>query len=446
MMSNRNSFSHLPTIAMNSENFETLYSAKNFRTKIIEAIQKADNRIYLVALYLEDDEAGRKILSELYTTKQKKPGLDINICVDWHRAQRGLIGEKVSEGNIAMYKSFANENIHKIPVYGVPVRAKEVFGVLHLKGFIIDDQVIYSGASLNNMYLNYHHRYRFDRYHVFKCRELAESMVQFVRQAIIEHPAVNDLTCSVQPTTKEIKVDIRQLRASLAKSSYHFISKKAGPKQIAITPIVGIGKRRNKLNQSIIQLITQAENEIFICTPYFNFPRNIEKKVKIAIQRGVKVTIVIGDKTANDFYISPEKKFKAIGGLPYLYEVNLRQFAKTNETNIANCKLSINLWKHGNNSFHLKGIWVDKRYMLITGHNLNPRAWKLDLENAILIQDCFQHLTSQFNKEVNNILQHTQAIRTYRQLEKVENYPTDVQKLIRKITRVKVDRVLKQIL
>ncbi|MGY3568474.1 CDP-diacylglycerol--serine O-phosphatidyltransferase [Vibrio paucivorans] len=446
MMANRNPFDQLPALAMNPENFEVLYSAQDFRTRIISAIREASKRIYLVALYLEDDEAGREILTELYEAKQRNPGLDINICVDWHRAQRGLIGAESSEGNAAMYKRFCEKYEHKVPVYGVPVRGKEVFGVLHLKGFIVDDQVIYSGASLNNIYLSYHERYRFDRYHVLNHTTLANSMVDFVRQEMIAHPAVNELACSSKPTTKAIKADIRQLRASLAQSSYQFAPEEATPEQIAVTPIVGIGKRRNKLNQGINQLIAQAKDEIFICTPYFNFPKSVAKEVKKALKRGVKVTIVVGDKTANDFYISPEEEFKTIGGLPYLYELNLRRFAKANEANIASRQLSINLWKHDDNSFHLKGIWVDKRYMLITGNNLNPRAWKLDLENAILIQDHYHHLTEQFDKEVENILQHTQLICTYRQLEKVEDYPDSVQKLIRKITRVKADRVLKQIL
>ena len=277
-------------------------------------------------------------------------------------------------------------------------------------------------------------------------KALADSMVNFVQKEMIDHPAVNNLACAKKPETKEIKAQIRQLRASLAKSSYQFDSQTVSQEQVAITPIVGVGKKRNKLNQGINQLLAQAKDEVFICTPYFNFPRSVAKEVKKALKRGVKVIIVVGDKTANDFYISPEEEFKTIGGLPYLYERNLRQFAKSNEANIASRKLSIHLWKHEENSFHLKGMWVDKRYMLITGNNLNPRAWSLDLENALFIQDNFHHLTPQFEKEVENILQHTQLICTYRQLDKAEDYPDSVQKLMRKITRVKADRVLKQIL
>ncbi len=446
MISNRNLFNQLPTIAQDPAQFETLYTAADFRTRLIQAIREASKRIYLVALYLEDDEAGREILSELYAAKARHPEMEIKVCVDWHRAQRGLIGAAPGETNAAMYREFAEQHQQQIPVYGVPVRGREVFGVLHLKGFIIDDLVIYSGASLNNIYLNYKERYRFDRYQMIGNAVLADSMANFVDQQMVAHEAVHNLADANKPSTKDIRLDIRQFRTQLGKASYQFESQAVSEKQVALTPIVGVGKKRNRLNQAINHLLSLARDEIFICTPYFNFPRSVSKEVRRAIRRGVKVTIVVGDKTANDFFIPPSQPFKTIGGLPYLYERNLRQFAKANEANIASRKLSIHLWKHDENSFHLKGIWVDKRYMLITGNNLNPRAWKLDLENAILIQDHFHHLTPQFEKEAENILQHTQLVCTYKQLEKVEHYPEAVQKLMRKITRVRADRVLKQIL
>ncbi|WP_373958988.1 CDP-diacylglycerol--serine O-phosphatidyltransferase [Vibrio gigantis] len=446
MIASRNPFIQLPTIAQNPDKFEVLLSAQEFRTRLLDEISRATTRISLVALYLEDDEAGREILTALYEAKQKNPELDVSVCVDWHRAQRGLIGAESSEGNAAMYKEFAEKYQHSVPVYGIPVRGKEVFGVLHLKGFIVDDSVIYSGASLNNIYLNYHDRYRFDRYHVLNNAALADSMFTYVHEQMISDSAVYDLADKNKPVTKELKPAIRQFRASLSRSQYQFDGQDVSPEQVAVTPLVGIGKRRNRLNQGINQLVAQAKDEIFICTPYFNFPPSLAKEVKKALKRGVKVSIVVGDKTANDFFISPEEEFKTIGGLPYLYELNLRRFAKANEAHIASRNLSIRLWQHDSNSFHLKGIWVDKRYMLLTGNNLNPRAWKLDLENGIFIQDHYHHLTDKFQAEVDNILQHTQLICTYKQLDKVDSYPTEVQKLIRKITRVKADRVLKQIL
>ncbi|PWI33776.1 CDP-diacylglycerol--serine O-phosphatidyltransferase [Vibrio albus] len=446
MMALRQSLEKLPAIAIHPEQFGILFSADEFRKELIKHIRGATQRIYIAALYLENDDAGREILTELYQAKQTRPELDIKICVDWHRAQRGRIGEGKAECNAEFYMRYSNQYEHKIPVYGIPVRGKEVFGVLHLKGFVIDDSVIYSGASLNNIYLSYNGRYRFDRYHTFHNKALADSMVRYIQEEMIDHPAVHRLCDKDKPVTKELKPVIRQFRASLANSCYRFEPQTISEEDIAVTPLVGIGKRRNRLNQRINQLISSAKDEIFICTPYFNFPKSVAKEVKKALRRGVKVSIVVGDKTANDFYIPPEEPFKTIGGLPYLYEMNLRRFAKINESNIAQRKLSIHLWKHDTNSFHLKGIWVDKRYMLLTGNNLNPRAWKLDLENALLIRDSYHHLTELFEKEATNILEHTTQVCSYKQIDKIHSYPPEVQRLLKRITRVRADRILKQIL
>ncbi|MFV0575771.1 MAG: CDP-diacylglycerol--serine O-phosphatidyltransferase [Vibrio sp.] len=446
MLASKNLLEQLPSIAQDPNAFDVLFSARQFRERLVSEIKQATQRIYIVALYLEDDEAGREILTELYEAKQRNPELDVTVCVDWHRAQRGLIGAKESEGNAALYKEFAQKYEHSISILGVPVRGKEVFGVLHLKGFIIDDTVIYSGASLNNVYLHNKDKYRFDRYHVMKNPVLANSMVNFIQKNISNNEAVNCLSQADKPTTKSLKPAIKQFRAQLAQSSYEFVSQRPTEEQVGVTPLVGVGKRRNKLNLHINNLIACAEKEIVILTPYFNFPKSISKEIKRALKRGVKVKIIVGDKTANDFYIPPEEDFKTIAGLPYLYEMNLKHFARINEANIASRQLSIHLWKHDKNSFHLKGMWIDKKYMLLTGNNLNPRAWKLDLENGLLITDNHKHLTEKFEQELTSILEHTHPIGTYKQLDAIDTYPEDVQKLIRKIKRVKVDRILKQIL
>ncbi|ANO33971.1 phosphatidylserine synthase [Vibrio breoganii] len=442
----KNVIDGLEAVPVDPKDFRTLYSAKEFKAQLLELIKTAKKRIYIAALYLEDDEAGREVFGEIYKAKQANPGLDVQICVDWHRAQRGLIGAESSDGNAAMYTKMAESHKHTVPVYGVPVRGKEVFGVLHLKGFIFDDTVLYSGASINNIYLHQQEKYRFDRYHLINSPAIADAMANYIMDALIKNPAVNTLTEKERPATKSLKGAIRQLRASLAVTNYRFDCADVTEDKIAITPIVGVGKRRNLLNMAIVQLLRDAKDEITICTPYFNFPKSVAKELKKALRRGVKVTVVVGDKTANDFFIDPEEEFKTVGGLPYLYEMNLRRFLKANEANIACRKLDILLWKHDANSYHLKGLWVDKQNMLLTGNNLNPRAWKLDLENALLIRDPQGYLKSQFEQEFENIIENTQRIGSYKHIEKIEHYPEAVQKLLRKITRVQADRVLKQLL
>lgn len=438
--------SKLPMLSQNPENIKILHTAADFRYELLKQIENAQQRIYIVALYLENDDAGREIFTALYEAKQKNPTLDINVLVDWHRAQRGLIGAEKSDGNAALYREFSEKYEHSINVLGVPVRNKEVFGVLHLKGFIFDDTVVYSGASLNDVYLAHKDKYRFDRYHVLNNALLANSMVSFIKKTLIASPAVNCLSQQNRPDTKSLKPEIKELRKQLGLANYQFTSQTRKEGEVGITPLVGLGRKGNKLNNYIRTLLASATSEITICTPYFNSPKPIAKELKKALRRGVKVTIIVGDKTANDFYISPEEEFKTIAGLPYLYEINLRNFAKANETYIASRQLSLNLWKHENNSFHLKGMWVDKEYTLITGSNLNPRAWKLDLENGLLLQDPEQLLVDTKQAELDVILEHTQLIGSYKQVDKLDSYPVEVKKLIKRIKRIKADHILNQIL
>ncbi len=446
MLAKATMITHLPAISLDVDSFQTLYSAKEFQAHLLQQIKTAQHRIYIAALYLEQDEAGRIILDALYQAKQQRPELDIKVLVDWHRAQRGLMGAEKSAGNAEMYQEYAQRHEHVIPVYGVPVRGREVFGVLHLKGFVVDDCVTYSGASLNNIYLHHGERYRFDRYHVIKNSKLANSMTSYMQKVLVENSAVRLLSDENKPTTKDLKSAIRQLRSRLSNSHYQFEPDSVNSDQLRITPLVGAGKRRNLLNKSIISLLKSAREEVIICTPYFNFPSSVEKEVKRAIKRGIHVKIIVGDKTANDFYIPPSEPFSTAGGLPYLYEISLRRFAKKNEALLANRSLSIHLWKHEMNSYHLKGMWVDQKNMLLTGNNLNPRAWGLDLENGLLIQDPQQQLHTQFSQEMDNILEHTTLIGSYRQLEKIDTYPSEVQKLLRKITAIKADKILKRLL
>ena len=158
------------------------------------------------------------------------------------------------------------------------------------------------------------------------------------------------------------------------------------------------------------------------------------------------VTIVVGDKSANDFYIPPTEAFKAIGTLPYLYEANLRRFCKAHQKAIDAGRLNVQLWRHDDNTFHLKGLFVDDDYCLLTGNNLNPRAWRLDLENGLLIHDPQKLMLAQNRSELEHILKHTQRLATHLALDAVETYPAPVQRLLKRLARVRADRLVNQML
>ncbi|NHB97313.1 CDP-diacylglycerol--serine O-phosphatidyltransferase [Photorhabdus stackebrandtii] len=435
----------LPKLPQSVADVKTLYQPEVFRSTLLEKIANAEKHIYIISLYLENDDAGRDILNALYAAKQQRPNLDIKVLVDWHRAQRGRIGAVAMATNADWYCSMAETYSDvKIPVLGVPVNTREALGVLHLKGFIFDDTVIYSGASINNVYLHQHDKYRYDRYHLLHNAKLAEAMKHFIDNYIIATGAVQKLNCKNRPRSPEIKTLIRQFRFSLRHTTYQ-INNQATNDELSVIPLAGLGKK-NLLNKTISHLIASTEQKLVICTPYFNLPAIIARLIVHLLRQGKQVEIIVGDKTANDFYIPPEEPFKIIGALPYLYEINLRRFISRLQRYVDNDQLTIRLWKDGDNSYHLKGVWVDNHWQLITGNNLNPRAWGLDLENAILIHDPNKEMQEQRTKELNCIRTHTTIVSHYQELDSIQLYPVKVRKLIRRLRRIRVDRLINRIL
>jgi len=312
---------------------------------LLQLIAKARQRILIAALYVQDDEAGREVLTALYAAKSACPGLQIAVFVDWHRAQRGLIGKAASSGNAALYSEMADLG-PGVPIYGVPVQTREWMGVMHLKGFIIDDRVLYSGASIsgasiNDVYLHRFDRYRLDRYHLIDSCQLADSMAILMTGVLQTNAAVCRVDSALRPKTQSLRSAIIRFRRVLANSRYGVAAGAVGQREVVITPLLGFGSRDNALNSVILQMIHRAEQRLVLFraeqrlvlfTPYFNLPGPVRRAIGEKIRQRCRVTIVVGDKTANDFYIPPEQPFSTIGALPYLYEANLPRRTRTPST------------------------------------------------------------------------------------------------------------------
>ncbi|MEC8139681.1 MAG: CDP-diacylglycerol--serine O-phosphatidyltransferase [Pseudomonadota bacterium] len=432
-----------PAFGLTTEDVQVLTNAKEYRTELLRLIGAAKKRIYITALYLQDDEAGREILTALHQASLANPDLEVKVLVDFHRAQRGLIGAAKSDGNASMYCDFQEQYQSNVKVHGVPVKAKELFGVLHLKGFVIDNTLLYSGASLNNVYLQQEERYRLDRYFLVRQAGLCNSVIEFIETHLLSSAAVPRIDMRPLVKFNDIKVAQKQLMRELKSASYESAAE-ASAGELGVRLFLGLGRRSNKLNRLIKSLFDTTEQELVLYTPYFNFPAPLMRSLRRLLKQGKQVTIVVGDKTANDFYLPPSEPFSKIGALPYLYETILYKFLKSQKRHISNGNLNVYLWKHESNSFHLKGICSDKRLHLLSGHNLNPRAWGLDIENGILIDDPKQHILEQIESEKHAILQHCRRLTGPQDLETMDDYPTPVKKLLGQAKRVKVDFIIKR--
>lgn len=432
-----------PAFGLDATDVQILTSASEYRSALMSLIKNAKRRIVMTALYLQDDEAGREILEALHQASLANPALEITVLVDFHRAQRGLIGQAQCEGNAKLYCDALEQHQSNVRIYGVPVKAKELFGVLHVKGFVIDDTLLYSGASLNNVYLQYESRYRLDRYFLLQQSQLCDAICKFTNMYLLSSEAVPRLDIRPLPSFADIKAAQRQLMKTLKSAQYESGTFESNS-PLNVRAFLGFGRRSNKLNRLIKYLFDTTEQELVLYTPYFNFPAPLLRSLRRLLKLGKKVTIVVGDKTANDFYISPEESFSKIGALPYLYETILYKFLTSQKRFVDSGLLNVYLWKDENNSFHLKGVCQDNRLHLMSGHNLNPRAWGLDIENGILIEDKQGVIKDAVLKEKETILAHCRRLSGPKCLETMDDYPTPVKKLLGQAKRVKVDFIIKR--
>ena len=107
-------FDSLETINISQDDLSIIETTQGYREKLFELISSAKNRIYITALYLQDDEAGQSVLNALYEAKQKNPKLDVKVFVDFLRAQRGLMGQAKSIGNVGLYRELNKKYEHKM--------------------------------------------------------------------------------------------------------------------------------------------------------------------------------------------------------------------------------------------------------------------------------------------------------------------------------------------
>ena len=192
------------------DDIKVFCSPEQYKQQLLLLIASARSRIHITALYLQDDDAGKEILHALYQAKTNYPALDIKVFVDFHRAQRGLIGEKNSLGNRAIYLEFENQYDVSIDIYGVAVKSKEIFGVLHLKGMVFDEQVFYTGASINDIYCNQHGRYRLDRYYQITSAALADSFCNYLITNFLDTDLAPRLNGGILPEKAQQKNIIHQ--------------------------------------------------------------------------------------------------------------------------------------------------------------------------------------------------------------------------------------------
>ena len=139
--------------------------------------------------------------------------------------------------------------------------------------------------------------------------------------------------------------------------------------------MVGIANREPHKTNKVIRhfyrgAIESAKDSIKILNPYFTLTHSIRKALYKAIKRGVKVEVMMGEKS--DIPLTPDCAF-----------YNLHKLMKR----------GADIWIFQGGFHHTKVIMVDGRFCTVGSANLNARSLRWDYEeNAVIID---RHITQQ---------------------------------------------------
>ena len=328
------------------------------------AIRQAEKSIHLEYFNFRNDS----IASLLFTLLAEKAaqGVEVRALFDGF-------------GNDSNNKPLKKEHINKIRESGVeiyefdPIRFPWVNHVLtrdHRKIVIIDGNVAYTGGmNVADYYIN--GTEQVGSWRDMHCR--------------IEGDEVNTLQAIFlriwNKTTKQDVHGPQYYRGIATEERFAVLSPDTCT--TANNKMVGIINREPRTSNKIIrqfylEAINSAQDSIKLINPYLTLNHKLKKSLRRAVERGVKVEIMVSAKS--DIPLTPDCVF---------YNVH-------------------KLMKHGVDVFiyepgfhHTKVIMVDGRFCTVGSANLNARSLRFDYEeNAVIVDPCTtQQLSDMFDAD-----------------------------------------------
>lgn len=162
-----------------------LFTPTEFYDTLKDLLQHSKNRIVLSCLYIGKGKLEKELIKSIINNERRE-NIRIDILLD---KQRGTRPEgKLKESSITVlselfkYCNNVHINLFHNPLLGaflyhiLPYRVNEAIGVMHMKAFICDNNIILSGANLSEHYLSN----RQDRYFLIQNKLLADAVHKII--------------------------------------------------------------------------------------------------------------------------------------------------------------------------------------------------------------------------------------------------------------------------
>lgn len=310
--------------------------------KLLADISEAKEYIHMQYYIVRNDDIGNEIINAL--AKKAREGVEVKFLYD------GM-------GNVTNSKNFCKPLIEAggnigifLPPYFIRINFRN-----HRKICVIDGKIGYvGGLNIGDEYLGRVKRFGFWR----------DSHIRIVGDSIkeLELRFIADWNF----TSKDNKLSIQPK---------YFPDVDKQPKEIPMQILSsGPDTKWNNIQYGYFKMITEADKNIFIQTPYFVPDDSIFEALRIAALSGIDVRIMIP--------AHPDHPFVYWSSLSYLGEL---------------LEAGVKCYKYEKGFIHSKLITMDGLITSIGTANMDIRSFKLNFEVNAFIYD--KNVTSEFNKE-----------------------------------------------
>lgn len=334
-------YSKLPTLFYNIQqvNFtlnnevQILNNGEEKFPVLLQELKKAEKSIHLDYYIIKDDKIGTEILDILCEKSSK--GLTIRIIYD-------DVGSSISRSSIAKLKDHGIEIYPYMPVLFSRLAHKANYRN-HRKILIIDNKTGFvGGINIKDKYINPNDMGLYWR----------DTHVKITGEAVID---LQYLFISDWYFVSGQKIDFEEVI---------FRDPPQLEKKIPIS-ILGSdnGQKNQTIEEAFFGMITNARKEILITTPYFVPDESILKALKISAKSGVKVKIVVPERTdIQTAYYASQTYFKGL----LLSGVEIYYYTK--------------------GMMHSKTMIVDESMSTVGSTNMDQRSFSMNAEvNAFIL-------------------------------------------------------------
>eukprot|EP01061_Rhynchopus_euleeides_P009069 TRINITY_DN18224_c0_g1_i1.p1 TRINITY_DN18224_c0_g1~~TRINITY_DN18224_c0_g1_i1.p1 ORF type:complete len:517 (+),score=157.97 TRINITY_DN18224_c0_g1_i1:57-1607(+) len=431
--------SDAPCFAVDSGNVQILHTPDEFYRSILKRLRSATERIVIAALYLGVTEKCRSIADAIDHAMSDNEQLTATILVDYGRGLRYENGVSVMTLLTPLVEKYGAHRVKvsmfMVPLCGAifrhaPATIREIAGVQHVKGFVVDDDTLLTGANLNDDYFTT----RQDRYVWVRSQaNLAKWTAQFVETLAamsyicrpsaggdvvptfpegMSHPIFSGPSPSpVHEFSQDLSSKVLQLL------QYRESSDVLGDTFVCpLTQLAAVGVWHESDNLDLMVRAAPAST-LTLSSAYPNFHASLMHALHDSCCSDVQLLSPAED--ANGFFGA--KWPKAL--VPPSYSKLLGDFADGMKRQV-----SIHLWSNPGCTYHVKGLWVP-HMTLIGSSNYGYRSRYLDAELSFVIVTASTALADDFSHERDEVLRRA----TSKSSEELREHHTFIDSMFLKV-------------